>query len=237
MSCRKVQANSWVARCAIAGLALSLLACGRRASSETAAAPVALPKPPAVGDAPGAWVLRYFAPATGKFVAVRTPAEVPEGARGQVIVVPEDPALQGPWLYVADFTKKSGATYAVRTVDRMALEQQIAKANPPPPAAAPAAAAAAAAAPAAAAAGQDVVVYRTAWCGYCKKTAEYLKLKGVPFVEKDLERDPGAREEMLARAQRAGIPASQLQGVPIIAIGNHVITGFSREAIDKALGV
>ena len=62
-------------------------------------------------------------------------------------------------------------------------------------------------------------------------------MKGVPFVEKDLERDPGAREEMLARAQRAGIPASQLQGVPIIAIGNHVITGFSREAIDKALGV
>jgi len=208
--------------------------CRRGAPAETAAAPVTLPAPPAVGDAAGAWVLRYFAPATGKFVAVRTPAEVPEGARGQVIVVPEDPQLQGPWLYVADLTKKTGSGYAVRTVDRMELEKQIAAANPPP-AAAPSPAAAPASG-AAAPAGKDVVVYRTAWCGYCKKTAEYLKLKGVAFVEKDLERDPGAREEMLARAQRAGIPASQLQGVPIIAIGNHVITGFSRDAIDRALG-
>ena len=226
-------------RCSLfATLAFALLltlstACGRRA--ETAAAPVSIPKPPAVGDAAGPWMLRYFAPASGHFVAVRTPAEVPEGARGQVIIAPEDPNLQGPWLYVADLSKKAGATYAVRAVDRQEIEQKIAAANPPPAPVAPAApSAAAATAPATGA--KDVVVFRTAWCGYCKKTAEYLKAKGIPFVEKDLERDPGAREEMLARAARAGVPQSQLQGVPIIAIGNHVLTGFSREAIDRALG-
>ncbi|MBM4345676.1 MAG: NrdH-redoxin, partial [Deltaproteobacteria bacterium] len=83
---------------------------------------------------------------------------------------------------------------------------------------------------------QQVIIYRTAWCGYCKKAAEYLRLKGVPFEEKDLERDPGAREDMLARARKAGVPESRLQGVPILSVKGKIINGFDRGAIDRALG-
>lgn len=198
------------------------------------AAPQAIPQPPPIGDQAGAHMLRYFATATGQLQAVRTPAEVPEGARTQVLVTYEDPALQGPWLFVADLTQKQGATYPVRSVAREELEAQVAAARPKAKAEAPAAAPAQAAATAAA--DNQVIIYRTAWCGYCKKAAEYLKLKGVPFVEKDLEAEAGARQDMLARAQKAGFPAQRLQGVPILYVKGKIIPGFDRDAIDRALG-
>jgi glutaredoxin len=191
-----------------------------------------------LGDGAGPWTLRYFAPATGELVAVKTAAEVPEGARGQVLVAPDDPALQGPWLFVADLSRKEGDRFVVRTVDRGELEKNVAQARPATAAPTGPAPTAAAVAPATPGAGQgpgEVVIFRTAWCGYCKKTAEYLKLKGVPFVEKDIEADPGARADMVARARKAGVPPEQLQGVPIISIRGRIINGFNREAIDAAL--
>jgi hypothetical protein len=140
-------------------------------------------------------------------------------------------ALQGPWLFVADLTHKSGATYEVRLVDRAQMEAQVAKAHPQPqPAAAEPAAASVASAN-----DRDVIIFRTSWCGYCKKTAEYLTLKGVKFVEKDLEAEPGARDDMLARARKAGVPPERLQGVPILSVHGKIITGFDRNAIDAAL--
>ena len=245
---RRVQ---WWQAMAAAVCVCAAAACAKK--SEDAGeqvAPVALPKPPAVTDAPGPYALRYFSATSGEYVTVQKPADVPEGARGQVLVAPEDPALQGPWLFVADLSKKQGDGYEVTVVDRAAIDQQIAAAKPAPapaaaevpeapaapgeqPTPAPASAASAVGAPAR---DTDVIIYRTSWCGYCKKAAQYLTMKGVKFVEKDLERDVGAREDMLARARRAGVPESRLQGVPILSVKGHVITGFDRNAIDRALG-
>ncbi len=229
--------------------ALAIASCGKSPEAvEEQAAPVALPKAPVVTDSGGPYVLRYFSAAAGELVAAKTPTEVPEGARGQVLVAPEDPNLQGPWLFVADLTKKTGAGYEVRVVDRAEIEKQLAAAKPTPeaPPAAPEVPAASAPptavagqappAPAAAARDNDVIIYRTSWCGYCKKAAEYLRTKGVKFVEKDIEKDPKARQDMLARAQRAGVPQSSLQGVPILSVKGKIITGFDRNAIDRALG-
>ncbi len=225
-------------------VALALIAsCGKAEPEGQQVAPLAVPAPPPVGDAAGSFVLRYFAPASGQLVQVKAATEVPQGARGQVLVTFDDPALQGPWLYVADLSQKQGDHYAVRSVDRQELEKQVATSQAKP-AVVPAAAggeagavAAAAAAPAVAAAAPkgDVVIFRTAWCGYCKKAAEYLRLKGVAYVEKDLERDAGAREDMMARAKQAGVGPDRLQGVPILSVRGKIINGFDRNAIDRAL--
>lgn len=214
-------------------LVLSVVGCDRDEAEQGKAveAAPAPPAPPEVGDGPGNYVLRYFSPSSGNLLVAKTPADVPEAARGQVLVVPDDPALQGPWLFVADLTSRQGEHYAVRVVDRYALEAEVRKEQAqraPPPELAPGG-------KPAAAAGSEVILYKTAWCGYCKKAAEYLKLKGVPFVAKDIERDPAARRDMLQRAQQAGFPTSRLGGVPVLWIKGRVLTGFSREAIDAAL--
>jgi len=229
----------------LAAMLMTAWGCKGPASSAEAeqAAPAAIPTPAPVTEDGGAYTLRYFSAVSGELIAVKRPADVPEAARKQVLVTYDDPALQGPWLYVADLTSKSpdGKGFVVSSVDRAELESQVAAAQPQPAAAAAQPGAAAgggqpAGSPGvAAAADNDVIIYRTSWCGYCKKAAQYLKAKGVAFVEKDLERDPGAREDMLARAQKAGVPPNSLQGVPILAVKGHVIPGFDRNAIDRAL--
>lgn len=78
----------------------------------------------------------------------------------------------------------------------------------------------------------DVVVYTTSWCGYCRKAKALLTQKGVPFVEKDVEKDPKASEELAEKAARAGV---QPRGVPVLDIRGKLILGFDAQAITEAL--
>lgn len=83
-----------------------------------------------------------------------------------------------------------------------------------------------------AAASSDVVLYSTSWCGYCRQTRQYLKSKKVAFVERDVEKDQGAAEELSRKAVAAGV---RPQGVPVIDVRGKLILGFDREALDAAL--
>ena len=56
---------------------------------------------------------------------------------------------------------------------------------------------------------------------------EYLSQKGVPFTEKNVGRDPKAREELMALG---------LTSLPVLLIGDKKLTGFNPAQIDAALG-
>jgi glutaredoxin len=74
----------------------------------------------------------------------------------------------------------------------------------------------------------DVVMYATAWCGYCQKTRELLRDRGVPFIERDIEQSAQARREYQALNGR---------GVPLLVIrGTVVVQGYSPREILRALG-
>ena len=75
----------------------------------------------------------------------------------------------------------------------------------------------------------DVKVYSTPTCPYCKLVKEYLSSKGVKFQNIDVSLDQAAGEEM--------IKISGQMGVPVIVAGSQVITGFDKEAINKALNL
>ena len=77
-----------------------------------------------------------------------------------------------------------------------------------------------------------VVIYTTTWCGYCKKAKAYLKKKGVDFVEKDVEKDQQAAEELAQKAAAANV---RPQGVPVIDVRGKLILGFDEAAIAAAL--
>ena len=74
-----------------------------------------------------------------------------------------------------------------------------------------------------------VIVYSTNWCKYCKQAKAYLKSKEIDFVEKNIEEDDSAREELLKKTN--GI----FQGVPIIDINGELLQGFNKTQIDLAL--
>jgi glutaredoxin len=77
-----------------------------------------------------------------------------------------------------------------------------------------------------------VIVYGASWCSACHQAAGWFRAHNVPFVEKDIEQDPGAQQEMLAKAQRAGVPTGS---IPILDVRGHILLGFSPPAIERAL--
>lgn len=86
--------------------------------------------------------------------------------------------------------------------------------------------------------GQDtarttVIIYGAEWCGACHEAAAYLRKKGIPFVEKDIEKDPQAAREMQTKLRNAGIRTGS---IPVIDVRGKVMVGFSSTSIDDALG-
>ena len=55
---------------------------------------------------------------------------------------------------------------------------------------------------------------------------EYLSQKGVPYIEKNVSRDPQAVQELRCMG---------LRSLPVIVIGDKKIRGFNPAAIDAAL--
>lgn len=63
-----------------------------------------------------------------------------------------------------------------------------------------------------------VILYSTAWCGYCRKARNYLKENKIPFEEYDVEKsDKGKRDYERLNGR----------GVPILLIGDQRMNGFS----------
>lgn len=76
---------------------------------------------------------------------------------------------------------------------------------------------------------EPVILYSTSWCGYCKMMEQYLKDKGVDFVEKDIEADPEAQQELMKKIN------NDFRGVPVTDVNGTIVLGFDRAAVDHAL--
>jgi glutaredoxin 3 len=72
-----------------------------------------------------------------------------------------------------------------------------------------------------------VVLYATQTCPYCHMARDYLKGLSVDFQEKDVGEDEAAAREMMDKSGQ--------MGVPVIEVGDLVLVGFDRGALDKAL--
>jgi glutaredoxin 3 len=51
-----------------------------------------------------------------------------------------------------------------------------------------------------------VVMYATAWCPYCARARELLESKQADLEIIDVDRDPGLRQQMMARSGRHTVP-------------------------------
>ena len=78
----------------------------------------------------------------------------------------------------------------------------------------------------------DIIVYKTSWCGVCKKVEAYLDRKGVTYVAKDIEKDRKAAAELQAKAAKAG---TKTGSVPVIDIGGELMVGFDRAKLERLL--
>lgn len=73
-----------------------------------------------------------------------------------------------------------------------------------------------------------IVLYSVAWCPHCKEAKEYFTANNIPFINKDVELDEKAMEELTKKYKS--------QGVPVIVIGDKkVLKGFNVDVFEKAV--
>lgn len=177
-----------------------------------------LPPLPVVSD-DAKDLLFSFVDAEGHVQAVSRVTEVPEPIKARVLVVdlsktPEQRQAHR-YAFFADLsTKRPDGSYSVSVVSRYdAARGQTAPAIAPPPSG-------------------SVVVYSAVWCGFCKKAKTWLTERGVPFVERDVEKMPGAQEELSAKLKAAGVPGG---GVPVIDWAGTIVMGFDVAQMERLL--
>lgn len=191
------------------------------------------PEAPAVSDATAGLLLTWIDD-KGEFHVEQRAADVP--AAGRDVVKVRDPArdpLTGDRIFVADLRAAApDGAYPVRIASTNEFEDiAVTRRAKHGVVLAPREAGAAPAASGGEVA--RVIIYGASWCGPCHQAAAYLKQRGVPFVEHDIEKDSSAAREMQGKLAKAGVRGGS---IPVLDVRGHILVGFDARAVDQALG-
>lgn len=76
-----------------------------------------------------------------------------------------------------------------------------------------------------------IVLYSVAWCPHCRETKEYLTKNNIPFINRDVEVDAKAMEELTGKYESTGVP------VLVFGTGKQevVLKGFTPESFQESL--
>ncbi len=74
-----------------------------------------------------------------------------------------------------------------------------------------------------------IVIYTVSWCPHCRELKEYLTSHDIPFINRDVELEPAAMDELVQKYKTFGVP------VVIIGIDQEVLKGFAIEQLEKAV--
>jgi glutaredoxin-like YruB-family protein len=77
----------------------------------------------------------------------------------------------------------------------------------------------------------QIVLYSVAWCPHCKETKDYFTRNNIPFINRDVEIDARAMDDLTIKYNSTG--------VPLIVIGTGrdevVLKGFTPESFQESL--
>jgi glutaredoxin len=73
----------------------------------------------------------------------------------------------------------------------------------------------------------EVVLYATAWCGYCRQTRAFLEKNDIAYTEYDIEKSDLGRKQYRELEGR---------GIPLMSVNGTIVRGYDPEGILAALG-
>jgi glutaredoxin 3 len=77
----------------------------------------------------------------------------------------------------------------------------------------------------------QIVLYSVSWCPHCREAKEYLTKNDIPFINRDVEVDAMAMEDLTIKYKSAG--------VPVIVFGKGkdeiIMKGFTPEQFQEIL--
>lgn len=74
---------------------------------------------------------------------------------------------------------------------------------------------------------RHIIVYSTPACSYCHMVKDYLKEKGLEFIDKDVSKDESASQEMIDKSGQ--------MGVPVIDVDGQIMIGFDKNQLTNLL--
>jgi glutaredoxin 3 len=79
----------------------------------------------------------------------------------------------------------------------------------------------------------EVTVYSTRSCPYCELEKDYLRERGIPFREVQVDQDQDGLEEMIRLSGQLGVPFT------VVKRGDQedALLGFDPEALAELIGV
>jgi glutaredoxin len=72
-----------------------------------------------------------------------------------------------------------------------------------------------------------VVLYAQGYCEFSEMVRLHLESRGQPYIERDVDTDAAARQEMIDLGASA---------TPVTVIDGEVVIGYDEESIDELLG-
>lgn len=76
-----------------------------------------------------------------------------------------------------------------------------------------------------------IVLYSVAWCPHCREAKEYLTRNNIPFINRDVELDEKAMEELTGTYGSSGVPVLVFGG----GKDEIVMKGFNPELFQQNL--
>lgn len=74
----------------------------------------------------------------------------------------------------------------------------------------------------------QIIIYSASWCAYCHSLMQWLNKLDIPYTAKDIEADPAALDELMAKTDGG-------QNIPVTDIAGDIIIGFDRPKIQASL--
>jgi mycoredoxin len=81
----------------------------------------------------------------------------------------------------------------------------------------------------------QVIVYSAFWCRDCREAKRFLEQHGIPYTEIDIERVPGAAEEVMQHVGKRAIPQFVIDGTWVQPYRPGL--GFLYEEMSELLGI
>jgi mycoredoxin len=60
--------------------------------------------------------------------------------------------------------------------------------------------------------GMEILVYSADWCRDCREAKRFLSQHSIPYTEIDIEKTPGAAEQVIAQTGKRAIPQFVVDG-------------------------
>lgn len=72
----------------------------------------------------------------------------------------------------------------------------------------------------------DIEVFTQQHCAPCRLVEAFLRERGMPFIVRDVDRDPAALDTVIARGYMTA---------PVTRIGVEWVVGFNKRALERLL--